>query len=241
LYGGPFGLPEPVLVANFVQTLDGVVAIPDLERSNALVSGESEADRFLVGLLRACADVVLVGSRTLHASPRGTWRPEKVFPVAAEAFAELRRRRGRPERPAVAVLTAGDSLDPAHPILAEGALVLTTGEAAAELRAALPPATEVVAVNEGGRVEPALAVAALRARGHAVILSEAGPTLFAQLLAARLVDELFLTLSPLVAGRGAGSRLGLAEGVELLPDNRAEAALLSLRRSDSHLFLRYGL
>ena len=139
------------------------------------------------------------------------------------------------------MLTAGGSLDPAHPILAEGALVLTTAGAAAELRAAVPPATEVVAVNEGDRVDPALAVAELRARGHAVILSEAGPTVFAQLLAARLVDELFLTLSPLVAGRGAGRRLGLAEGVELLPGTRVEPALLSLRRSGSHLFLRYGI
>ena len=240
LYGGPFGLSEPVLVANFVQTLDGVVAIPELERSNALVSGESEADRFVVGLLRACADVVLVGSGTMRASGRGTWRPERVFPAAAAAFAELRRRRGRPERPAVAVLTAGGSLDPAHPILAEGALVLTTESAAAALRAVVPPATEVVAVNEGDRVDPALAVAVLRGRGHAVILSEAGPTLFGQLLAARLVDELFLTLSPLVAGRGAGRRLGLAEGAELLPGLRVEAALRSLRRDGDHLFLRYG-
>ena len=224
-----------------MQTLDGVVAIPDIERSNALVSDESEADRFLVGLLRASADVVLVGSRTLRASGRGTWRPERVYPAAAAAFAELRRGRGRPERPAVAVLTAGGSLDPAHPILAEGALVLTTEGAAAEVRAAVPPATEVVAVNEGDLVDPALAVAALHRRGHAVILSEAGPTVFAQLLAARLVDELFLTLSPLVAGRGPGRRLGLAESVELLPGTRVETALSSLRRSGSHLFLRYEI
>lgn len=223
-----------------MQTLDGVVAIPELERSNALVSGESEADRFLVGLLRACADVVLVGSHTLRASAQGTWRPERVYPGAAAAFAELRRLRGRPERPAVAVLTAGASLDPAHPLLAEGALVLTTADAAATLRAAVPPATEVVAVNEGDRVDAALAVAALHGRGHAVVLSEAGPTTFGQLLAARLVDELFLTLSPIVAGRAGARRLGLAEGVELLPGTRVETTLLSLRRNGGHLFLRYG-
>jgi riboflavin biosynthesis pyrimidine reductase len=223
-----------------VQTLDGVVSIPGLERSNALVSGESEADRFLVGLLRACADVVLVGSQTLLASPRGTWRPEKVFAPAGDAFAELRRLRGRPERPAVAVLTTGASLDPAHPILAEGALVLTTSSAAEELRAVVPPATEVVALGDGERVDPADAVAALRERGHSVILSEAGPTTFAQLLAERLVDELFLTISPLVAGRGAGVRLGMAEGTELLPDLRVEAALQSVRRSAAHVFLRYA-
>ena len=223
-----------------MQTLDGVVSIPELERSNALVSGESEEDRFLVGLLRACADVVLVGSRTMLASPRGTWRPERVYAPAAAAFAELRRVRGLPERPAVAVLTTGRSLDPAHPILAEGALVLTTSSAAETLRPRVPAASEVVGLGDGGDVDVALAVAALRERGHSVILSEAGPTTFAQLLAAQLVDELFLTISPLVAGRAAGVRLGMAEGIELLPDVHTEAALRSVRRSAAHVFLRYA-
>ena len=223
-----------------MQTLDGVVSIPELERSNALVSGESEEDRFLVGLLRACADVVLVGSRTMLASPRGTWRPERVYAPAAAAFAELRRVRGLPERPAVAVLTTGRSLDPAHPILAEGALVLTTSSAAETLRPLVPAASEVVGLGDGGDVDVALAVAALRERGHSVILSEAGPTTFAQLLVAQLVDELFLTISPLVAGRAGGVRLGMAEGIELLPDVHVETALRSVRRSAAHVFLRYA-
>jgi len=140
LYGGPLGFWEPRLVANFVQTIDGVVAIPELERSNALVAGGSEGDRFVMGLLRSCADVVLIGARTLLASPQGTWRADRVYPPGADAFAELRRRRGGGERPAVAILTAGGSLDPAHPLLADGALVLTTERHAAELRTAVPAA-----------------------------------------------------------------------------------------------------
>ena len=70
LYGA-LGLDEPCLVANFVESLDGVVAIPDRQRSNALVADESAADKFVLALLRACADVVLVGSGTLRQpSPR---------------------------------------------------------------------------------------------------------------------------------------------------------------------------
>jgi riboflavin biosynthesis pyrimidine reductase len=241
LYGGPLGFPEPRLVANFVQTIDGVVAIPELERSNAVVAGGSEGDRFVMGLLRACADLVLIGSRTMLASPQGTWRPERVYPAGEGAFAELRRRRGSGERPAVAILTTGRSLDPAHPLLAEGALVLTTEQGAADVRGMLPSATEVVAVNDGDHVDLPGAVAALRARGYGTILSEAGPTVFGALAAANLVDELFLTISPLLAGRGDARRLGLVEGVELLPDTRATAALLSLRRGGEHLFLRYAL
>jgi riboflavin biosynthesis pyrimidine reductase len=227
-------------VANFVQTIDGVVAIPDLDRSNAIVSGESEADRFVVGLLRACADVVLIGARTLLASPQSLWQPERVYPPAATAFAELRSQREQAEHPAVAIVTAGSSLDASHPVLAQNAVVLTTERAADDLRAAVPSTTEVVAVNDGDRVDLTLAVAALRERGHDMILSEAGPTVFAQLLEHRLVDELFLTVSPLVAGRGTKARFAIAEGTELLPDTTEPAELLSLRRSSDHLFLRYG-
>ncbi|MDX6515770.1 MAG: hypothetical protein QOH73_1436, partial [Gaiellaceae bacterium] len=89
LYGGPLGLAAETLYANFVQTVDGVVAIPWLERSNALIAAGSESDRFLMGLLRASADAVLIGSGTLAGSPRALWRAEGAFPPGAEAFARL--------------------------------------------------------------------------------------------------------------------------------------------------------
>jgi riboflavin biosynthesis pyrimidine reductase len=241
LYGGGLGFEEPRLFANFVQTIDGVVAVPELPRSNALIAGGSEADRFVMGLLRASADAVLVGSGTMRASPAGTWRPDRAFPSAAEDFAELRRRRGRPESPAVAFVTAGGRLDPDHPALAQRAVVLTTRRAAAALRMRLPAATEVVAVNDGDSVDLRQALDCLRERGHSLILSEGGPTLFGSLLASGLVDELFLTTSPLLAGRAARPRLPLVEGIELLPDSADAVKLLSARRHESHLFLRYAL
>jgi riboflavin biosynthesis pyrimidine reductase len=218
-----------------------VVAIPDVPRSNALIAGESEADRFVMGLLRASADVILVGSGTMRASPTGTWQPERVFPPAAEAFAELRRRRGRPPCPSVVFVTAGGSFDPAHPALDRGAIVLTTRRAAAGLKRSVPAAIEVVAVNDGEQVDLQQALTCLHERGHTVVLSEGGPTLFASLLEAGLVDELFLTVSPLLAGRAAGLRLPLVDGVELLPDGAAGLRLVSARRHESHLFLRYEI
>ncbi len=93
-YGGLLGFAEPRLVANFVATLDGIVAIPELPRSTRIISGGSSADRFLLGLLRACADVVLLGAGTLHAHPETVWTGQRAYP-AADAFAELRRRRGQ--------------------------------------------------------------------------------------------------------------------------------------------------
>jgi riboflavin biosynthesis pyrimidine reductase len=194
-----------------------------------------------MGLLRASADVVLVGSGTMRASPKGTWQPERVYPPAAEAFAELRRRRSRPPSPSVAFVTAGGSFDPTHPALERGAIVLTTRRAAAGLQRNVSAAAEVVAVNEGEQVDLQQALACLHERGHTMILSEGGPTLFASLLRSRVVGELFLTISPLLAGRDVQSRLPLIEGVELLPGATAGLQLLSARRHENHLFLRYEL
>jgi riboflavin biosynthesis pyrimidine reductase len=236
LYGGGIGFEGPRLFANFVETIDGVVAIPDLEKSNALVADESDDDRFVMGLLRACADVVLVGAGTLLASPKGTWRPEKVYPRAADGFAALREEWGMAERPAVAVVSTGASLDPNHPVLQDGVL-LTTAAGAEALAAVLP---DVVAVNDGDWVDLRAAVAVLRERGHERVLSEAGPHVFGSLLADALVDELFLTVSPVLAGRDlAAKRFGLVEGLELLPDVRSSPRLASVRRGNDHLFLRY--
>jgi riboflavin biosynthesis pyrimidine reductase len=241
LYGGAIGVDEPCVVANFVESLDGVVAVPRLPRSHAVIGDDSEADRFVLALVRGCADAVVVGSGTLLASPRGTWRVDRAYPEAAEALLELRARRGRPEQPLVVVVTTGASLDPAHPVLESGALVLTTEGAASRLRASVPGASEVVAVNGGDTVDLARGIDLLRDRGCPVVLTEAGPSMFGSLVASQLVDELFLTVSPVLAGRAATARLGLVEGVELVPQTRVAGRLRSVRTHGSHLFLRYGL
>ena len=241
LYGGAIGLDEPCVVANFVESLDGVVAVPRLPRSHAVIGDESDADRFVLALLRACADAVVVGSGTLLASPKGTWRIDRAYPPAAEALAELRARRGRSEQPLVVVVTTGASLDPAHPVLESGALVLTTEAAVSRVRAAVPGACEVLAVNDAETVDLARAFELLRDRGCPVVLTEAGPTMFGSLVASRLVDELFLTVSPVLVGRAATARLGLVEGVELVAQTRVAGRLRSVRADGSHLFLCYGL
>lgn len=85
-------------------------------------------------------------------------------------------------------------------------------------------------------------IAAIRSEGHEVVLSEGGPTVIGGLLEAGLLDELFLTLSPIVAGRSdAGGRPGLVEGIELLPSRSLSADLLSVRRRGSDLFLRHAI
>jgi riboflavin biosynthesis pyrimidine reductase len=240
LYGGDFGLAEPCVYANFVQTVDGVVAIPPVPRSNAVVAADSEADHFVMGLLRAFADCVLVGAGTLAASPEGTWRPEKVFPPAAAAFAELRNGRGAAPAPEVAIVTGRGSIDPAHPVLESGAVVLTSTAGAERLAGKLPASATVLVLGEEVRLGGGAIVHALRERGYRMILSEAGPHTFGSLLAADAVQELFLTVSPLLAGdAGPGSRFRLVEAADLVPPRRRK--LLSVRRGDEHLLLRYRL
>jgi riboflavin biosynthesis pyrimidine reductase len=242
LYGGSLGFETPRLITNFVATIDGVVAIPSIPNSNALVAGDSEADRFVIGLLRAYADVVLIGAGVLAASPTSTWRPDRVHPPAAEAYAELRRGLGKPtEQPGVAVLTGSGSIDPSHPVLAAGAIVLTSTSGAERLEGALPDAATTVVVGDDTVLDPRAAVEALHARGATLILSEAGPHTFGGLVGAGLVDELFLTVSPLLAGdRGHVTRFGLVESVELMPPG-VRQQLLGVRRHGDYLFLRYEI
>jgi riboflavin biosynthesis pyrimidine reductase len=242
VYGGPLGFSGPRLYANFVASLDGVVALPGELQSNRMISARSEADRFAMGLLRACADVVLVGAGTMRASPRTLWTADHAYPAAAALYGDLRRRRGRPARPTLAVLSGSGSVDPRHPALEEGALVLTSERGAVRLRGRLPRAASILVVGAEAPVDPVAAVDALRRRGHELILSEAGPTTFGALVAAGVVDELFLTTSPLLAGRSPCSpRPALVEHAEFLPERIVEGKLLSLRRAGSHLFARYEL
>jgi riboflavin biosynthesis pyrimidine reductase len=194
-----------------------------------------------MGLLRACADVVLIGAGTLRGSPRALWTAEVAYPNAATAFRELRAALALPEQPALAIITSGSAFPADHPILARKPIVLTTEVGAARLEGL--PGAEVVPVCAGERVDVAAAVAALRARGYGRILSEGGPHLLGSLLVDGLLDELFLTLSPLVAGRTSqgGEALSLVEGLSLLPDRRVALELHGIRRHGEHLFLRYSL
>ena len=142
--------------------------------------------------------------------------------------------------PELAILTRSGSLDLEHPVLERGAIVITTDRGKAALGGKLPAASTVESV--GTELDPRDAVALLRERGHSLVLTEGGPTVFGQLVAAGLVDELFLTMSPLLAGRPEpDDRLQLIEDAPLLPDAGVEGRLLSARASGSHLFLRYEL
>jgi riboflavin biosynthesis pyrimidine reductase len=237
---GRLGFPDPVVYSNFVSSLDGVVTLGSKPSAGSVISGKYAADRFLMGLLRACADAVVIGAGTLRATPGHLWTPAHVFPALATEFTALRSSLGRSAEPALVLLTASGELDFAHPALAKGAIVITTSGGAKKVGDRLPPTCELVVMGKGGSLDLGKAIGELRNRGLDVLLCEGGPHVMGQLLKDGLLDEAFLTVSPVVAGRGREPRLGMVEGIELLPANGAWSKLLSARRHGDYLFLRYG-
>ena len=183
---------------------------------------------------------VVIGAGTLRATPGHLWTPANVYPALATEFTALRSSLGRSAEPALVLLTASGELDFAHPAIAKGAIVITTSGGAEKLGDRLPPACELVVMGKGGSLDLGKAIGELRNRGLDVLLCEGGPHVMGQLLEDGLLDEAFLTVSPVVAGRGREPRLGMVEGIELLPANGAWSKLLSARRHGDYLFLRYG-
>jgi riboflavin biosynthesis pyrimidine reductase len=238
LYGS-LGFATPALYSNFVASMDGVVTLGSKPSAGSIISGKYPADRFLMGLLRACADAVIIGAGTLRATPGHLWTPAHVYPDLATEFTSLRSRLGRPTEPQLVVITARGDIDPSHPALVKGALVVTTDDGAKVAERILPPSCEVIAMGKGEKVDVREVIAALRARELEVLLTEGGPHLMGELIDAGVMEEVFLTISPVVAGRGEEKRLGMVEGVELLPKLGVWSALLSVRRHGDYLFLRY--
>jgi riboflavin biosynthesis pyrimidine reductase len=236
---GRLGFPSPVIYSNFVSSLDGVATLGSKPSAGSVISGKYAADRFLMGLLRACADAVVIGSGTLRATPGHLWTPANVFPELATEFTALRSALGRSAEPALVLLTASGKVDFSHPALKRGATVLTTVAGAKAIGDRLPKTCELV--GKGNVFDMGVAIKELRDRGLAVLLTEGGPHVMGQLIEAHLLDEAFLTVSPVVAGRGKEERFGMVEGVELLPGKGAWSKLLSARRHGDYLFLRYGL
>lgn len=237
LYDGAIGFPPVCLYANFVASVDGVAAGAGI--SSGTISLGSHDDRFVMGLLRAVASAVLIGAGTLRPDPGHRWTAERIYPDAAAAFGELRRQLGLAPEPPLCVVTASGRLPASRSAFTPGSVVLTS-RAGAEALAQTPVDAEVVVVGDGPSVPVGDAVALLRGRGHDRILTEGGPRLFGELVAGGLVDELFLTVSPVLFG-GAPPAIGVAGRLAPAPEPREHLTLLGLRQGGSHLFLRYGL
>ncbi|MET9443007.1 pyrimidine reductase family protein [Streptomyces sp. NPDC006610] len=222
----PPGEPRPWLRANMVSTLDG--AAQHDGRSHPI---SNAADMRIFGTLRALADVVLVGAETVRLEG---YRPARE----RKEFADLREAAGQGPAPAIAVVSAGLELDYSLPLFTSPLVptLILTGAAAAPDRvaAAEKAGARVVVAGDGVGVEPARAVRALAGLGHTRLLTEGGPRLLGQLVAAEVLDELCLTVSPMLAAGGAQR---IAGGPSVAVPHRFELA--SLLEEDGFLYSRY--
>jgi riboflavin biosynthesis pyrimidine reductase len=242
---------RPYVIANFVSTLDGVVSYAIKGKSSgSAISGSNPADRFIMGLLRASADAVMVGAGTLQdAGANSLWTPEYVYPDAKRLYAEYRiDALHKPEYPLLVIVSGGGKLDLERAIFKTSAMrtvVVTTPAGGDELTrrgAATLSSIEVLALNSSsGRIDPLAILELLQAQyGVNTLLHEGGPTLFGQFLAAEAVDELFLTLSPQIAGRsGDSARPAIVQGVEFVPESAPRLQMLSAKANAAYLYLRY--
>ena len=255
-YDGNLSFPpapegRPYCVANFVSTLDGVVSfgLPG-QSEGAQISGSNEEDRFIMGLLRASADAILVGSGTLRAAgPKGSWLPESLYPTAKDLYRKYRTEVLRKlELPLIVIVTGTGELDLASAVFhtpRTRVLLLTTEQGKQRLSQSGSEAltsVEVKALSSAEkRISPSAILTLLRQEaGVELLLHEAGPTLFGEFLAGGLMDELFLTVAPQIAGRvAAHPRPGLVANVEFSPVTAPWWKLLSAKRAADYLFLRY--
>jgi riboflavin biosynthesis pyrimidine reductase len=249
---GRFRLPQagsgPHIFSNFVTTLDGVVSLRMRGHANGRdISGCNEQDRLVMGLLRAVADVVVVGAGALAADKQHVWTPEAICPALASDFACLRKALGKSGPPLNVVVSGSGSLDLRLPVFSSGAvqvMVITTTAGAKRLAEQRRPKTvDIRAVRSRGSVIAPGTICSEICRGRGVkqILLESGPRLTADFYEQGLVSEQFLTLAPQIAGRKAGDgRLGMIMGRQFAPRDPLWGQLVDVRQAGSHLFLRYS-
>jgi riboflavin biosynthesis pyrimidine reductase len=220
----------PWLRANMVASLDGAATLSG--RSGGL---SSEWDRQVFAMLRAITDVILVGAGTARAEGYGPVRPQ----TEGRRWAWL--RDGRTPSPPIAVLSRRLDLDLDSPLVTDSpdyarTIIITTESAPPQRLAAAARTADVLVAGEA-IVDVAVALDGLAERGHRRILAEGGPHLLSQIAGAGRLDELCLTVSPLLAGPGAGRIVQgdpLPAGTGPLP-----FTLAHVLADEGYLFCRY--
>jgi riboflavin biosynthesis pyrimidine reductase len=249
---GTFRMPKARsqfhVYSNFVSTLDGVVSLQVKGHSGGGdISGFSSQDRMVMGILRAAADVVIVGSGTLDADPKHVWTPEGICPEFANEYRVLEHALGKPSPSLNVVISSSGGLNLRLPVFASGsvpAMIVTTRQGAKRmLKQKIPSSVQIQAVRRDTGEIPAAAILETVSRfsGGRRILVEGGSRLLGTFYQARLMDEQFLSLAPQLSGREFGdARMSLVMGKFFAPRNPRWARLIDARRGSELLFLRYS-
>lgn len=189
----PAHAERPWLLVNMISSLDGAIAIDG--RSGGL---GAPADKAMFSALRAIADVILVGAGTARAEGYGPPRP-------TDATRAARLARGQSSAPRLALVTRSVDFDLGSPLFVDAEarpFVIAPGDADPARLAAVADVAEVI-VTGATEVDLPAAFVRLRDAGVGSIAGEGGPRLNGDLLAADLIDEWNLSISPLLVGGDA--------------------------------------
>jgi riboflavin biosynthesis pyrimidine reductase len=223
-YAYPEDMPRGRWVrANMVGTADGAA----IAGSGVTKQISNDNDRALFAILRALCDVILVGPRTVRLENYG---PARIRPEHAAI-------RGDRPPPAIAVMTSSLDLDFEMSLFTEAqvpTIVFTAASAPTDLMAVASKVAEVIVVGED-RVDLTRVVESLAARGQTRMLCEGGPGILASMASDGLLDELCLTLSPVLSGGKAGRIMRGPDIAGGLPLRLTQ----TLGDDDGFLFLRY--
>jgi riboflavin biosynthesis pyrimidine reductase len=262
---GNFALPvppndRPWVYTNFVQSLDGIVSLLGKHAAGGDIS-QSSADRWLMDLLRAHADGLLMGMNTLREEQRirGPESRGIVFQVVEPELLRLREKLGKARQRNIFVTRALDldlSLWKAFDGDVVDTAIVTSPAGAERLREpSTHPHVTIIAAGTGETIDLPTAIRGLRQKlGIRYLLCEGGPTLYGTLARADLIDEKFLTVSPVETGQIVPpdqERLPREQGISPLlrptifggPGFTKETMThwnwLSCRKSGDHQFNRY--
>jgi riboflavin biosynthesis pyrimidine reductase len=226
--GEIYAYPEGRWVrANMIASVDGAIMVDG--RSGGL---SGAADRLVFRVLRSLADVIVVGAGTARAERYRQAQPSELY---------QQLRTGRPQAPPIAVLTRRMDLDLTSSLFADvgraRTIVITTDQAPQERLQAAARVADVV-VAGAAEVGAATVINVLEQRGWRRILVEGGPILLGELAAADLVDELCLTISPVLEGGYATERVTSSPDVDA-PAKLAGLRLASVLEDEGFLLTRY--
>lgn len=256
LYGGDLRFPlhrdRPYVIGNFVSTLDGVVSFEVPGKSGGGdISGFNEADRFIMGLLRASADAVIVGAGTLREVAMGhLWLAKHAYAEVQELYTYYRQGAlNKPDPPVNVIVSGSGAVDLRKAVFRTPGLrtVLVTspnGRGLLERNGVAALASTEVRVLEvpSGRIAPGLILKLLSDEfGVRLLLHEGGPALFGDFVANGCIDELFLTVAPQFAGRTLErQRPGVISGTAFFPETAPWLKIINVKQSGDHLYLRYA-
>jgi riboflavin biosynthesis pyrimidine reductase len=196
LYDYPEGLQSCWVRGNMIASLDG--GATDDGKAGGLAGA---GDRAVFSLMRHAADVILVGAATVRIENYSGAQ----LPVAAR---QERQRRGQAEVPPIAVITRSGNLDPSARLFTRTEvppLILTTSRFSDDTRRRLGSVAEVIDASgpEPDSVDAATVLKILADRGLYRVLTEGGPLFLGTLIENDLLDELCLTVAPILVGGGA--------------------------------------